>query len=125
MTVLKIILGLSILVGIVFAVFRVYSYADKNYSLNIFGFGGLSLIPPVLASLGFFVTANREKDYWEALRHADLDILVSMGSAAIAFVWILMLISRRTNFWIALFTMLVVPIVVVLVGLSALVLFLR
>jgi len=107
---------LSIIAGIAFAVFTVYSYADEHYSFNVFGFGSLSLIPPALVSLGFFAIDYRGKDYWDALRNNDLDILISLGLAAIAFVWILILISRRTNLWIALFTMLVMPSILIIAG---------
>jgi len=69
----------------------------------------LSLIPPTLASIGLVITIFKQRDYFESLRNGDLDILLSLGIAAIAFVWIFLFILQKTNFVIALLTMFILP----------------
>ncbi|MBE9213012.1 hypothetical protein IQ247_10025 [Plectonema cf. radiosum LEGE 06105] len=104
-----IILFILAIIGIVLAVFYLYSCADQNYNFNVFGFGSLSLIPPALASIGHFIVGSRNTNYLEALLQKDIDVVVSLGIASLVFIWIFVLIIRRTNFLIALLTMLLVP----------------
>lgn len=104
-----IILFILVIIGIILAISYLYSCADENYNFNIFGFGSLSLIPPALAAIGHFIVGTRNTNYWEALLQKDIDVVVSLGIASLVFIWIFVLIVRRTNFVIALLTMLLVP----------------
>lgn len=104
-----IILSILSIIGIILAILYLYSCADANYNFNIFGFGSLSFIPPALASIGSLIAWTKNISYWEALLQKDIDVLISLGVASIAFMWIFVLIFRRTNFIIALLTMLLVP----------------
>lgn len=104
-----IILSILVIIGIILAIFYLHSCAYENYDFNIFGFGSLSLIPPALASIGHFIVGSRSTNYWEALLQKDIDVIVSLGIASLVFIWIFVLIVRKTNFLIALLTMLLVP----------------
>ncbi|AFY35698.1 hypothetical protein Cal7507_5363 [Calothrix sp. PCC 7507] len=109
MTVVIILLALLTLIGIGFGFFTLVDYADTKYHFNIFYFGWLSLIPPALASLGFFVVINRGRNYWQALHSGDINVVISLVLATIVFIGILTLICRQTNLWVALLIMLIAP----------------
>jgi membrane-bound acyltransferase YfiQ involved in biofilm formation len=109
MTVVIILLALLTLIGTGFGFSALVNYANTKYKFNIFGFGWLSLIPPALASLGFFVVTYRGTNYWEALQLGDIDVVISLVLATIAFIGIITLIYRRTNLWVALLIMLIAP----------------
>ncbi|MDF5731001.1 MAG: hypothetical protein PUP92_24100 [Rhizonema sp. PD38] len=107
MTALIIILGLLVIIAIGFAFSFVFKYAIREYSFNLLGIGWLSLIPPALASIGFFIFG---RDYFKALQQGNLDVVVSLGVAVMAFIGIFIFFYQKTNLWIALFTMLVAPL---------------
>jgi hypothetical protein len=106
-----VIFAFLVLLAIGFILYLLNSYVQETYSFSIFGFGAgsLSLIPPALASIGILTTSNKEGGYWNLLWRGDLDILIPLGIALIAFIWIFILIRNVTDSMVALLTMLIAP----------------
>jgi hypothetical protein len=114
MTTAAILLSLFALAGIGFGYLYLYNYANDNYKFNIFGYGSLSIIPPALACIGFFVVDSRKENYLQSLLSGDLDIVLSLLAAVIAFVWVFRLFLRKTDWLVAILTMLLTPPIVII-----------
>jgi hypothetical protein len=119
MTVVTIILSLLAIVGIGYGYLRLFDYAFEKYDFNIFGRGLLSIIPPVLASLGFWVVNGRKENYWQALLNKDLDVVIALILGLISFIFMFFLFLKETNWWISLLTMLLVgPVLIIILSIA-------
>ena len=116
MTVAVIILSLLTLVGIGFGYFYLYEYVSSKYDFDVFRFGLLSIVPPALVGLGFAVVNGREENYWQALLNGDLDVVLSLFLATAAFAWIFNFLLKKTNWWVALLAMVMIPPAIILVA---------
>jgi hypothetical protein len=114
MTVAVVILSLLTLAGIGFGYFYLYEYVRREYDFEPFGSGLLSIVPTALAGLGFAVVSGRQENYWEALFSGDLDVVLSLFLATVAFGWIFNLFLKKMNWWVALLAMVLIPPVIIL-----------
>ena len=115
MTVAVIILSLLTVAGIGFGYFYLYEYVSRKYDFDVFSFGLLSIVPSALVGLGFAVVSGRKGNYWQALSSGDLDVILSLFLATAAFAWIFSLFLKKTNWWVALFAMVLIHPAIILV----------